>query len=348
MTRPFISCLACLALGAMLLPAGPADAAPSALVQVTRLEKGSLPRVVTTYGSVQPSSGAQRTVMAPLSGVIDRVYVRQGQDVAKDAPLIRLIPSPKTAASYAQAKSALGVARQLVARTRRMVGQHLATGQQLAEAQKSELDARAALAALDAQGASGPDVLRSPFEAIVTGLSTNPGTIVAEGSALLVLARPEGLVLKVGVIPPQAAAIASGDQVRITPIGEHDGIDGKVLLRGAVVDTSDGLVPVEIAFPPGKLLPGEMAEAAITIGQVQGYVVPHAAILVDNSGKPYVVQAVKMVARKVAVQILAADGDKDVIRGPLDAAAPLVLAGNYQLENGMSVRIADTTGKAVP
>lgn len=348
MTRLFVSRLACLAFGAMLLAAGPADAAPSALVHVTRLEKGSLPRIVTTYGSVQASSSAQRTVMAPLSGVVDRVYVRQGQDVAKRAPLIRLVPSPKTSASYAQAKSALGVARQLVARTRRMVGQHLATAQQLAEAEKSESDARAALAALDAQGANGPNILRAPFAAIVTGLSTSPGTIVVEGSALLSLARPKGLVLEVGVVPPQAAAIAPGDQVRITPIGERESVEGKVLQRGAVVDAGDGLVPVEIAFPAGKFLPGEMAEAVITTGEVQGFVVPHAAILVNDSGRPYVVQAVQMVARKVAVQILAADGDKDVIKGPLDATAPLVLAGNYQLENGMRVRIANPAGKAAP
>jgi len=315
------------------------------LVEVTSLRKGSLPRIVTAYGRVDASSSARRTVMAPLSAVVDEVYVRPGEQVAKDAPLMRLVPGPKTAASYAQANSALHVASQLVDRTRKMVEQHLATGQQLADADKSLSDARATLTALQAQGAGGPDVLRAPFDAIVTGLSISPGAIVTEGSVLADLARRDGLVLKVGVIPASVQPIAPGNEVSITPIGERVFV-GKVLSRGSVVDLTTGLVAVEISLPPGKGLPGEMAEAAITTGEVRGYVVPHEAILVDDLGKPYVVQAVNMIARKVAVRVLGADEGADVIDGQLDIAAPVVLAGNHQLDDGMKVRLADPKGTA--
>ena len=66
--------------------------------------------------------------------------------------------------------------------------------------------------------------------------------------------------------------------------------------------------------------------------------------MVDDAGASYVVQAVNGTARKVAVRVLGAQGDNAVIDGSLDAAAPLVLAGNYQLENGMKVRVADPSG----
>jgi membrane fusion protein, multidrug efflux system len=229
-----------------------------------------------------------------------------------------------------------------VASTRKLAAGHLATAQQLADAQKSESDARSQLQALDAVGAGGSHVIRAPFRAIVTTLSTTPGSIVAEGTALLDLAAPQSLVLNVGVVPAQAAAIHANDAVAVRLIGGAQPVAAKVLVCGAVAEADTGLVPVEISLPSGGFLPGEMAQAAITTGEMQGYVVPHAAILADDSGNPYVVQAVDGVAHKVPVQVLVARGSQDVISGKLDPRAPLVLSGNYQLDDGMKVRLANS------
>ncbi|HZU89912.1 MAG TPA: hypothetical protein VE993_11695, partial [Stellaceae bacterium] len=126
---------------------------PSVLVQLTTLHRGSLPDIVTAYGRIESSPAARRTVTAPFAAVVDEISVRPGAEVAAGAPLIRLGPSPATAAAYVQAQSALEAADALVRHTETLLGQHLATRQQLAEAQKSETDARAALAALKAEGA---------------------------------------------------------------------------------------------------------------------------------------------------------------------------------------------------
>lgn len=347
MMRPFRFFAACVVACSSLAAAAIAgDSGPSALVTTTRLEKGSLPKTVTAYGRVEAGPGAKRMIMASAAAVVGEIDVQIGEEIAKGDPLIRLMPSPAVAASYAQAKSALRVATQSVARTRKLVGGHLATRQQLADAEKTQSDARAALEALEAQGAGGPRTLRAPFAAIVVSISASPGAIVAEGAPLLGLVRADGLVLRVGVLPTEATGIKPGDAVTIAPIGRHGKYPGKVALRGAMVAAATGMVPVDIALPAHGLLPGEMAEAAITTGETKGYIVPHAAILVDDRGAPYVVQAVNAVAKKVAVHILAAAGDRNVIAGPLDPSAPLVLTGNYQLENGMKVRLADPDGKA--
>jgi membrane fusion protein (multidrug efflux system) len=336
---------ASIAIAAFVLPLARADDAPDAnasvLVTLTRLQEGSLPHVVVGYGTVEPSAAGHKTVMAPVAAVVAQIDVRLGEEVPAGAPLIRLAPSPATSASYTQAKSALAVAERLVASTRKLVAEHLATVQQLADAEKSESDARSQLQALDAVGAGGAHVIRAPFRAIVTAVSTTPGSIVAEGAALLDLAAPQNLVLNVGVVPAQAAAIHANDKATVQLIGASEPVPAKVLLGGALAESDTGLVPVQIALPPGRFLPGEMAEAAITTGQMRGYVVPHAAVLVNDSGAPYVVQAVNGIAHKVPVQVLDAHGDQDVISGALDARAPLVLTGNYQLDDGMRVRLAD-------
>ncbi len=347
MSRRLIAWVACFAVSAASgLPLACADDAPdsssSVLVTLTRLQQGSLPHVVIGYGTVEPSAAGHKTIMAPVAAVVAEIDVRLGEEVPAGASLIRLAPSPATAASYTQAKSALAVAERLVVSTRKLVAGHLATVQQLADAEKSESDARSTLRALDAVGAGGPHVIRAPFRAIVTTLSTTSGAIVAEGTALLDLAAPQSLVLNVGVVPTQAAAIHAHDTAAVRLIGGAQPVSAKVLVCGAVAEADTGLVPVEISLPPSGFLPGEMAQAAITTGAQSGYVVPHAAILVNDGGEPYVVQAVDGVAHKVPVQVLVAGGGQDVISGKLDARAPLVLSGNYQLDDGMKVRLANS------
>jgi RND family efflux transporter MFP subunit len=352
MTRRSIARVACLAACALAaLPpvhaedSGDSNSSQSVLVSLSRLKEGSLPRVVVGYGTVGAANSGRKTIMAPESAVIGAIFVRLGQRVPAGAPLLELAPSPASASAYMQAKSALSVARQLVSNTERLVSLHLATAQQLADARKSESDARAQLHALEMVGAAGRKVIRAPFPAIVITLAATPGAIVAEGAALMDLAAPGRLVLTVGVVPAQAAAVAANDSATVTLVGGTESATGRVMVAGALAEADTGLVPVDIALPPGRFYPGEMAEAVITTGQVHGYVVPHSAILVNDSGAPYVVQAIGDTAKKVAVKVLGADGDEDVITGALNASAPLVLTGNYQLDDGMKIRLSDSPAR---
>lgn len=314
--------------------------APSVLVTQTALRQGSLPRTIEAYGVVQASAAASRTVMAATSATVQALYVRDGEEVRAGAPLMQLVPSPQTAAAYTQAQSALQVAEQLAMRTKQMFAQHLATAQQLADAQKAESDARSNLAAMKAQGAGGVQVLRAPFRAIVLHVSASPGTLVSAGTPLLELASPEKAIVKVGAVPAQAMLVGSGDAARVRAVGGDQSSPATVVQRGSMVDPATGLVPIEIALPPGRFLPGEAADATITVGQTQGYVVPHAAILVDDHGGTYVVQDDRLTARKVPVSIAGSHEDRDVIRGSgLNPGQPLVLNGNYQLDDGMSMRV---------
>ena len=324
------------------------SAEPSVAVQLTTLQTGSLPRVVTGFGTVETTPAARQTIMAPVAAGVETVYVKPGQAVSADAPLIRLGPSPATAAAYAKAVSALRAAHDLVVRTRSLVDQHLATAQQLASAENGEADARATLAALKAEGAGSPQMLRAPADAIVTAVSASPGALVAQGAALIDMAMPNGLVLRAGVVPDQASEIRAGDAAQVTPLGWRDAVAGRVLLCGSIVDAQTGLIPVDIALPQGRFMPGQMAQTEIVTGRVSGYVLPHEAVLVDRSGSPYAVQAVDGVARKIAIKILLSAEPQEVVEGAFDTSAPVILAGNYQLRDGMKIRVAkpqQTDGK---
>lgn len=318
------------------------NAPPSVLVQVTKLEKGSLPKTITVFGKIEASEAMRQDIAAPATAAIDTVYVKPGQEVKAGAPLVRLGPTPETAAAYKKAVAALNNARGLVERTKALLAQHLATRQQLADAQKAVSDAQDTINALAAEGASTPMTLSAPYGAVVTGVSASAGAIVNSGAALLTIARTNGLVLRAGAVPEQAEEIHDGDTAHVSALGGGDAGTGAVLLRGSIVDPKTGLVPVEIGLPSSGFLTGQTAQAQIVTGTVQGYLVPHQAVLVNDHGVPYVVQAKDMIAHHVPVTVRLSAGSTDVVTGALDPQAALVLAGNYQLKDGMHVRFADS------
>ncbi len=63
--------------------------------------------------------------------------------------------------------------------------------------------------------------------------------------------------------------------------------------------------------------------------------------MVDDNGATYVVHDREdgIAKRTVHVQVLGAHDDQNVIQGPLDASAPVVIVGNRQLQDGMKVRL---------
>jgi RND family efflux transporter MFP subunit len=320
---------------------------PSVLVTTVPMRIGSLAKTVTAYGTVMSLPPARHVVSAHAAGTVSDVYVHAGDEVAAGAALLRLVPGAQTAAAFAQARSALQDAEQKVTRTRHMLAQHLATSQQLADAIKAQSDARAAFGALKAQGAGGVQVLKAPFRAIVARVLAAPGSLVASGAVLVELENPDSLTLRVGVIPPEARLIEPGNPVAVTALAGREALKGRVTRRGSLIDPATGLVAVDVALPADRLFPGEAARAAITVGEVRGYVVPHSAILVDDQGKPYVVQADGKTARKVPVQVAGTHGDEDAIHGKgLKADLPLVLAGNYQIEDGMRIRLAENATRS--
>ena len=317
-------------------------APPSVLVTTIPLREGSLARTVTAYGAIQSSPSSVESMTAHANDTVKAVYIHPGDRVPAGAPLVALTPGALTIAAYKQAQSAMRNARMLVVRTRKLLAQHLATVQDLANAEKADADAQATLDALKTQGGDGRVTLHAPFAAVVTRLFVSSGASLAPGAPILELAGVEGLVLRVGVIPSDARRIRLGDPAQIVSLKAEPMQPGTVSRIAAATDPASGLIPVDITPSADHLFPGESAQAVITVGYARGYVVPHAAILMDDQGNPYVVQAAGAKARKVNVQIEATHGDEVAVRGSgLDARQALVLSGNYQLDDGMALRFAD-------
>lgn len=329
-------------------PAAAPDEAGSVLVQTETPRRGALPELIIAYGSAAPARDGGLTLSLQQDGRIQAVDVTPGEMVRKGDRLIEFGTSAAAASTYAQAVSALGLARTQRSHTAQLLSQQLATRDQLAQADKALSDAQSALDALQREGAGHPmQSLTAPFDGIVATIPVATGDRVQPGVPLLTLTRLDGLVVTVGLEPALRGKVVAGQTVQLDRIDGGPVLSGRVLRVDGVLNPRTRLVDADISVPVGAVLSGESFRAAVAVGTYRGWILPHDAVLVDAAG-PFVFQVGGGKAVRVAVTILGESGEVEIVEGALDPARPLVTQGNYQLADGAAVREAPLAPAAAP
>lgn len=341
--------------------------APSVLVITETPHQGSLPRTLTAYGTVQAApGGGSQTLSVLRTGQVTEVLVAPGHAVHRGQKLLVISAGPAALAAYKQAVDAVKLATSTRTHTAQLLAQHLATKDQLAQADKAAADAQSTLNALNQGGGEGgggsaEQTLTAPSDGVVSNVAVAPGARIAAGTPLLTLARSGRFVASVGIEPAQRDLVTAGQSARVESLYGGGAEQGSVLSVGAMLDPTTRLVPVLID-PPQKdpsagrqggsyaglgigLLPGAPVRVVVQVGSMQGWIVPRDAVLTDAKG-PYVFQVTGGKAVRVDVQIVGKSGNTTVIAGALDLKHALVVSGNYQLQDGAAVREEPTTAGA--
>lgn len=313
---------------------------PSALVSVATPVQGSLPDLVTAYGSAAPSVTGSQTLSVQQPGQVTQLFVAPGATVSAGQPLVTFAAAPTTLSAFTQATTALSAAQKQRATTAQLLTQQLATRDQLAQGDKAVADAAAALEALRREGAGQPvRTLTAPFAGVVTTVTAAQGDRTQPGAALVTIARTGGVVVTAGVDPAVRTRLAVGEPAVLDRLTGGPPLSGRVLRVGGQLNAKTRQVDVDLGFPVGAILPGESLRVGIRVGDVAGWLVPHRAV-VTASGPPHVFQAVNGKAALVNVSVALETPDQDVVRGPIDPAKPLIVDGAYQVEAGAPVRQA--------
>src|SRR5258708_6805554 len=116
------------------------------------------------------------------------------------------------------------------------------------------------------------------------------------------------------------------------PLAGGTSLEGQVLRVDGVLNTKTRLIDADVSVPKCAVISGEAFRADITVGQLQGWIVAHDAVVTDAHGA-YVFQVSAGKAVRVDVSIAKTVGETDVVEGPLDPQHRLVVQGNYQLSN---------------
>lgn len=333
-----------LALSLALLGCGPSPApppTPSVLVTVVQPARGRLPNLVTVYGSAGPALNGSQTISVPQPGQVTRLAITPGSAVRKGQPLIVFTVDPTTLGAYRQAVNALSVAQKQRATTAQLLSQQLATRDQLTQADKAVSDAASALDGLrQAGGGEAVKTLTAPFDGIVSTIPVAEGDRTQAGAALLVIAKTSAIVATVGVDPVLRTSVQVGQSASIERLSGGPPATGRVLRVDSALNTKTRQINVDLGFSGASFLPGEAVRAAIDVGQVRGWVVPHRAV-VTASGKALVYQVANGKAVAVEVTLGLTGTTRDVVQGPIVANRDLIVDGAYQVTDGGAVRLAN-------
>lgn len=319
-----------------------AESTVSAQVSTRRVSKQPLSNLLTVFGDV--GTGKVVTVSFPRAGQITQLAVQVGQRIPAGAPLATLSSDPAAQLAFNEAASALHLAQGELQRIQQLFGLQLATQSQVDTARKGLQDAQANLTTQQALGGDiGSATLRAPFDGVVVALSAAQGDRIAAGAAIVQLGHTDSLRVQLGIEPSQSRQVKLGMPVSLSPLQTPtQTVQGNITELQDLVDPKTQLVNAVVQLPLSagrQLVPGMHVQGVIRIGQQDSWTVPRDAVLVDDKGA-YLFQVDHAKARRVAVTKGTESGDTLAVDGPLDPALPVVVLGNYELQDGMAVREA--------
>lgn len=304
---------------------------------------------VRAYGVVAASAANLTSINLPYVARITQLRVQTGQPVKRGDPLFVVQADPAAALAATQARSAATLADGELARTQSLFDKGLATASQLAAARKAAQDAREMLVSQAQSGiTSGAKVVASPIDGVVLQISAGQGDQVQAGAPIMQLAgadrgqQARGNVM-LAVEPSDAINIHAGDEVRLRGLSTSlakVSMTGRVVLVGASIDPQSQLVDVGANVPLGNsaFIPGTHVAADIDTNRGMHWVVPRSAVLKDDHGDFVFQVSSANKAHRVNVVTQIEDRDRYGIDGPLSATQPVVVSGNYELKDGMTVQ----------
>lgn len=346
--RMMVACLL-LALGACKQP--PPDTAATAPTASVRVETAALHPMRTTleaYGTVDYSPQFQRTVDSTAELVIEQLLVVPGQSVTPGQSLLRVRPTANAALELQRAHNDLSATEQELQRTQRMFSQRLATNADMTTARQNAANARAAAVSAGKRiHGEGARVLTTDIAAVVASIDVSRGEIVPADTALVHLASLKNLSVRLGVEPIDLDAVRAGQSVIVKPVYDASHrIEGTIAEVMGQVDNQTRLSQALIDLPSNsRLLPGSTVRAQIEIERRDAVLsVPRSAVLREGE-QAYAFVINGTTARRASLKTGLDDGARVEIVSGLRAGDRVVIEGNYQLEDGMTVSVQAAAAK---
>lgn len=314
----------------------------SVFVTMTPLKKTTITSNLECYGTVHFDQRKATAIDFQRKGIVIRLLVNLGQVVQQGDPLLEFQTAPSETLAYEQALRAEQYAKKVEERWKMLLKEKATTPEQYDTVHKQWADALDALQAERTRGTQ-TDVqkVEAPFDGIVTSINVKQGDFVPAGTAILQLTREGQLLASLGVEPEDIHSVKVGMPVRITSVFDKTQfLDGQVIAIYGIIDPKTRLVNVVATVggtPWQYFLPGMQVLGEIVLASSPSWVVPRQAVLTDAQGA-YLFQVDKGLARLVRVKVTGENGNLTGIAGDLHPDWPVVIAGNYELRDGMAVR----------
>lgn len=321
---------------------------PPQAVSTTKAEIAAWQPQIHAVGTLRAVKGADLSL--EVSGIVDKIDFRSGQDVQAGAELLTLRHTDDMAKLEALEATA-NLAQITYNRDQKQL-----RAQTISEAtlDSDRANLKSAQAQVDQQKAAiAKKILRAPFAGHLGIRQVDLGQYLNAGATVVTLQALDPIYLDF-YLPQQALAEIRAGQDVIAHVDTFPGqtFTGKIMAINPQVDANSRNVQVRAVIdnPKHKLLPGMFATLDIDSGTKHDYVtLPQTAIaynpygstvyLVEGSGK-------KLTARQAFVTTGATRGDQVAVLKGVKPGETVVTSGQIKLHNGSPVIVNNTVRPA--
>jgi membrane fusion protein (multidrug efflux system) len=316
-----------------------------AQVKTAPVRAGEMTAYITSYGAVIPAPGALQSVSVPFQSQVVKIMVSNGQKVNRGNRLLEIEPSPDTRLKLEQAQQDLQTARETLKDVEGRIALKLATNAQILKARLNLRQAALRVQSLKKRGIGPPRTLAAPVNGLIKQVFVQEGAIVGAGQPLAEIVGQDRLEVRLGVEPDDIARIKDRQPVALTRVNVPAlaPVTGHVRKVSYGVNPNTRLVDVFVTLPStANFLLAESVAGKIAVASARGLIVPRAAVLPVGHGAftLFTVKAGRAVKHLVRVN-LENDREVELSGGDLRVGEPVVVAGNYELKDGMAVQVRE-------
>lgn len=326
-------------------PAAAGDAPKTALAAPLRTVAAVVPvfadhaREIRIAGATEADKSA--VLAARSDGIVEMLGVAQGDDIAADTLVLKLVGAD-VAASVATAQASLDQATQELD-----VGEKLYARGSLAELELT--NRRSAKAAADAalqQAQSAEDrlLLKAPFAGTVDSVDVELGEWVQTGAPIATILSLDPITVKAEVSERDVGFVSIGSQARVRLV---DGTEMEGTIRHLSKQASSGtrtfLVEVALPNPDKRIGAGMTAEVRLFAAPVAAVTVPRSVITISEDG----VIGLRVVGPDNVTQFTPVTLLDDTPNGMVLTGVPsdvrIIVAGQDLVRDGETVTVTEIT-----
>ncbi len=338
-------------------PGGPGGGPPQAM-PVTVIDARPQ-QVAVTVESVGQSEGSKEIqVRARVSGILLKQRFSEGDRVKAGSVLYQIDPAPyqialaQAQAALAQARAGSEQAQREEARLKPLAAEQAISGKDFDDATSTSKTNAAIVMAREADVRNAQlNLSYTQVTAPIGGISgrniSSEGSLVTAGtdSALLTtIVQTDPIWVRFSIDEMEYASLRSNnnDQAKvelILPDGKTYPTAGKLNYAASTVDRTLGTVQLraEVPNPALRILPGQFVKARLFIGEIQGVLVPQAAVSSSDKGKSVMVVGPDNKATPRPVDAGVWQGDQWVIRKGLEQGDKVIVDNLIKVRPGMQV-----------
>ena len=282
------------------------------------------------------------------SGILTRVYVKEGQTVRKGQTLAK-IDDGGMSQQLAQAEIQTSLAKTTFERQQRLWNQKIGSEIQYLQA-KSNYEAQEQVVNQIKQQL-GKTIVRAPFSGTIDNIITEQGTVVAAGQSQLIrIVNLDDMYIETDVPERYITNVTKNKKVEVEFPILGKTMNAKVRQAGDFINPANRTFKVEIAVPnkDKSIKPNLTAKLKINdYTNEKALLIPQSVISENADGEQYIYvikdknNSNEGVAERVIIKTGKTQGDViEVLKG-IDNGTEIIQEGARSVKNGQTVKVLD-------